>query len=60
MVITATGFAQPLRVMFAPLYQLRRWLPGSFGDRLHRNAFVAFCRGLAAVELAVLLVVAFA
>ncbi|SPZ56136.1 Hydrogenase-4 component B [Serratia quinivorans] len=60
MVITATGFAQPLRVMFAPLYQLRRWLPENFGNGLHRNAFVAFCRGLAAVELVVLLVVAFA
>jgi formate hydrogenlyase subunit 3 len=60
MVITATGFAQPLRVMFAPLYQVRRWLPGSLINPLHCNAFVAFCRGLAAVELAVLLVVAFA
>lgn len=60
MVITATGFAQPLRVMFAPLYQLRRWLPESLINPLHCNAFVAFCRGLAAVEFAVLLVVAFA
>ncbi|CAI0928801.1 proton-conducting transporter transmembrane domain-containing protein [Serratia grimesii] len=60
MVITATGFAQPLRVMFAPLYQLRRWLPEKVSDGLHRNVFVTFCRGLAAVELAVLLVVAFA
>ncbi|CAI1509207.1 proton-conducting transporter transmembrane domain-containing protein [Serratia ficaria] len=60
MVITATGFAQPLRVIFAPLYRLRRRLPGSFVNPFHRNAFVAFCRGLAAVELAVLLVITFA
>ncbi|WP_265557096.1 proton-conducting transporter membrane subunit [Serratia grimesii] len=60
MVITATGFAQPLRVMFAPLYQLRRWVPKTISDQLHRNKFVTFCRGLAAVELATLLVVVFA
>lgn len=61
MVTSASGFAQPLRVMFAPFYQLRRWLSSvNANHTLHRNEFMAFCRGFAAVELAVLLVVAFA
>jgi formate hydrogenlyase subunit 3 len=61
MVITATGFAQPLRVMFAPMYQLRRWLlPEKLSNQLHRNGLTAFCRGFVVVELAVLLVVALA
>ncbi|TCV99264.1 proton-conducting transporter transmembrane domain-containing protein [Biostraticola tofi] len=61
MVVTATGFAQPLRVLFAPLYQLRRWLmPSGINTLLHRQAVTTFCHGLAAVELAVLLVVALA
>ncbi|WON78634.1 proton-conducting transporter membrane subunit [Serratia sp. UGAL515B_01] len=61
MVISASGFAQPLRVMFAPFYQLRRWLSSkNMHHSLHCNGFVAFCRGFAALELAVLLVVAFA
>ncbi|WP_337262002.1 MULTISPECIES: proton-conducting transporter transmembrane domain-containing protein [unclassified Serratia (in: enterobacteria)] len=61
MVITATGFAQPLRVMFAPLYRLRRWLlPVRLSNQLHRHGLTTFCRALAAIELAVLLVVVFA
>lgn len=61
MVVTATGFAQPLRVMFAPLYRLRqRVTPSSMLGALHRGWTGAFCRRLAFIELAVLLVVAFA
>ncbi|AHY09227.1 proton-conducting membrane transporter [Serratia plymuthica] len=61
MVITATGFAQPLRVMFAPLYALRQTLqPAALQRWLHRAPLNAFCRGVAAIELAVLLVVALA
>ncbi len=61
MVVTATGFAQPLRVMFAPLYRLRqRVTPSSMVGALHRGWTGAFCRRLAFIELAVLLVVAFA
>ncbi|PBI80065.1 NADH dehydrogenase [Rahnella victoriana] len=61
MVVTATGFAQPLRVMFAPLYRLRqRVTPSSMVSALHRGWTGAFCRRLAFIELAVLLVVAFA
>ncbi|WP_410009862.1 proton-conducting transporter membrane subunit [Pantoea agglomerans] len=61
MVVTATGFAQPLRVMFAPLYRLRSHAtPVSLVSALHRGWLGAFCRRLALIELAVLLVVAFA
>lgn len=61
MVVTATGFAQPLRVMFAPLYRLRqRATPAVLVAALHRGWLGAFCRRLAFIELAVLLVVAFA
>jgi formate hydrogenlyase subunit 3 len=61
MVVTATGFAQPLRVMFAQLYRLRqRVTPSSMVSALHRGWTGAFCRRLAFIELAVLLVVAFA
>lgn len=61
MVVTATGFAQPLRVMFAPLYRLRSHAtPASLVSALHRGWLGAFCRRLAFIELAVLLVVAFA
>ena len=61
MVVTATGFAQPLRVMFAPLYRLRSHAtPASLVAALHRGWLGAFCRRLALIELAVLLVVAFA
>ena len=61
MVVTATGFAQPLRVMFAPLYRLRlRATPAALVAALHRGWLGAFCRRLAFIELAVLLVVAFA
>ena len=60
-VVTATGFAQPLRVMFAPLYRLRqRATPAALVAALHRGWLGAFCRRLAFIELAVLLVVAFA
>ena len=61
MVVTATGFTQPLRVMFAPLYRLRqRITPASAVSALHQGWLGAFCRRLAFIELAVLLVVAFA
>lgn len=61
MVVTATGFAQPLRVMFAPLYRLRqRATPAALVATLHQGWLGAFCRRLAFIELAVLLVVAFA
>lgn len=61
MVVTATGFAQPLRVMFAPLYHLRqRATPAALVTALHQGWLGAFCRRLAFIELAVLLVVAFA
>ncbi len=61
MVVTATGFAQPLRVMFAPLYRLRQHMtPAPLVAALHRGWLGAFCRRLAFIELAVLLVVAFA
>lgn len=61
MVVTATGFAQPLRVMFAPLYRLRqRATPAALVAALHQGWLGAFCRRLAFIELAVLLVVAFA
>lgn len=60
MVVTATGFAQPLRIMFAPLYRLRqRITPAPLVTALHRGWLGAFCRRLALIELAVLLVVAF-
>lgn len=61
MVVTATGFAQPLRVMFAPLYRLRQHAtPGVLVSLLHRGGLGSVCRRLAFIELAVLLVVAFA
>lgn len=61
MVVTATGFAQPLRIMFAPLYRLRKYLtPAPLVAALHQGWLGAFCRRLAFIELAVLLVVAFA
>ena len=61
MVVTATGFAQPLRVMFAPLYRLRqRATPATLVARLHQGRPGALCRHLAVIELAILLVVAFA
>lgn len=61
MVVTATGFAQPLRVMFAPLYRLRqRATPAALVSALHQGWLGAFCHRLAFIELAVLLVVAFA
>ncbi|MDR7344395.1 formate hydrogenlyase subunit 3 [Pantoea alhagi] len=60
MVVTATGFAQPLRVMFAPLYRLRQCATGGLVNVLHQGWPGAVCRRLAFIELAVLLVVAFA
>jgi len=61
MVVTATGFAQPLRVMFAPLYRLRqRLLPAALTTALHQGGLAALCRRLAFIELAVLLVAALA
>ncbi|EQA4287321.1 formate hydrogenlyase subunit 3 [Cronobacter dublinensis] len=58
MVITAHGFARPVKAAFAPLIALRhilnpaRWLPG-----WQSACLPALCRRLALVELAVLLVV---
>ncbi|MGA5655383.1 proton-conducting transporter membrane subunit [Rahnella contaminans] len=61
MVVTATGFTQPLRVMFGPLYRLRQHImPAKLVSTLHQGWLGAFCRRLAFIELAVLLVVAFA
>ncbi|MFU2316425.1 proton-conducting transporter transmembrane domain-containing protein [Rahnella sp. PCH160] len=61
MVVTATGFTQPLRVMFGPLYRLRQYvMPAKLVSTLHQGWLGAFCRRLAFIELAVLLVVAFA
>lgn len=61
MVVTATGFTQPLRVMFGPLYRLRlHVMPVKLVSMLHQGWLGAFCRRLAFIELAVLLVVAFA
>ncbi|NIF33712.1 formate hydrogenlyase subunit 3 [Enterobacter sp. Cy-643] len=57
MVITATGFAQPVKAAFAPLLKLRqtlnpvKWIPGWQGECLSGTF-----RRLAMVELAVLLV----
>lgn len=57
MVITASGFAQPVRAAFAPLLALRkhlnpvRWVPGWRGDGIA----ITF-RRLAFIELAILLV----
>lgn len=57
MVITATSFAQPVKVAFAPLLKLRhtlnpgKWIPGWQGECLSGTF-----RRLALVELAVLLV----
>ncbi|MFI8416277.1 proton-conducting transporter membrane subunit [Serratia sp. NPDC078593] len=61
MAITASGFAQPLRVMFAPLFALRKtWQPEVLQRALHRAPITTFCRRIAAIELAVLLIVALA
>jgi formate hydrogenlyase subunit 3 len=61
MVVTAAGFAQPLRIMFAPLYLLRqRITPVRLVAALHAGWLGAFCRRLALIELALLLVVAVA
>ncbi|MDE1187769.1 MAG: formate hydrogenlyase subunit 3 [Pantoea sp.] len=57
MVITATGFAQPVKAAFAPLLRLRHtlnpgsWMPGWRGEWL-----AGFFRRLAFIELAILLV----
>jgi formate hydrogenlyase subunit 3 len=61
MAVTASGFAQPLRVMFAPIYRLRKiFMPDGLVSLIHRDCLAAFCRRLAIVELAILLVVAIA
>src|SRR5476649_360389 len=61
MVVTATGFAQPLRVMFAPVYRLRRIAtPDRLVSTLHRGGISALCHRLAFIELAVLLVITLA
>ncbi|WP_411706101.1 proton-conducting transporter membrane subunit [Edaphovirga cremea] len=61
MVVTASGFAQPLKVMFAPLYRLRTLLaPQWLISRVHSGRLAAFCRPLALIELAILLVVVIA
>lgn len=59
MSVTASGFAQPVRVMFAPLYRFRRIImPGYICTQLHRQGAVMVCHALAAGELCVLLVIA--
>jgi formate hydrogenlyase subunit 3 len=61
MVVTATAFAQPLRVMFAPLYRLRKCLtPEGLVNRIHQGGLAEVCRLLALIELAILLVVSVA
>ncbi|QCE34495.1 proton-conducting membrane transporter [Acetobacteraceae bacterium] len=60
--MSATSVAQPLRVMFAPFYAVRHLFPEVLKNHFHGKTFVAFCRGIAAVGLAalIILVIAFA
>ncbi|EOV9626866.1 formate hydrogenlyase subunit 3 [Cronobacter sakazakii] len=58
MVITAHGFARPVKAAFAPLIQLRHILnPARLLPGWQSAGLPVLCRRLAAVELAVLLVV---
>ncbi|EOV3152597.1 formate hydrogenlyase subunit 3, partial [Cronobacter malonaticus] len=58
MVITAHGFARPVKTAFAPLIQLRHILnPARLVPGWQSAGLPLLCRRLAAVELAVLLVV---
>ena len=58
MVVTASGFTQPLRVMFAPLYRLRlHATPAGVVFAIHRGGLAVICHRLAFIELALLLVV---
>ncbi|QCE32754.1 proton-conducting membrane transporter [Acetobacteraceae bacterium] len=58
--INATSIAQPLRVMFAPFYAVRHAFPQPLKNHFHGKTFVAACRGIAAVGLAALLIIAIA
>lgn len=58
--INATSVAQPLRVMFTPFYAVRHSFPKVLSNHLHGKTFVAFCRGVAAVGLAALLIIVIA
>lgn len=61
MVVTATGFAQPLRVMFAPVYRLRQvFNPAPLLGGLLREGAMRIYPALAVIELALLLVAIFA
>lgn len=61
MVVTATGFAQPLRVMFAPVYRLRQvFNPAPLFGGLLREGAMRIYPALAVIELALLLVAIFA
>ncbi|MFS2222675.1 proton-conducting transporter membrane subunit [Pantoea sp. B65] len=61
MVVTASGFAQPLRVMFAPLYRLRRVATAErLASVVHGGWLATLCHRLAFIELATLLVITFA
>ncbi|MCV4599764.1 formate hydrogenlyase subunit 3, partial [Escherichia coli] len=58
MVVTAHGFAMPVKEAFAPLLKLRHWLnPVRLVPGWQSASAPALLRGIALVELAVLVVI---
>ncbi len=58
MVVTAHGFAMPVKEAFAPLLKLRLWLnPVRLVPGWQSASAPALLRGIALVELAVLVVI---
>ncbi len=58
MVVTAHGFAMPVKKAFAPLLKLRHWLnPVRLVPGWQSASAPALLRGIALVELAVLVVI---
>lgn len=58
MVITAHGFAMPVKEAFAPVLKLRKWLnPVRFIPGWQGDCIAVLCRRIALVELAVLVVI---
>ncbi|WP_045857640.1 formate hydrogenlyase subunit 3 [Raoultella terrigena] len=58
MVVTAHGFAMPVKEAFAPLLKLRHWLnPVHLIPGWHSGSAPALLRGVALIELAVLVVI---
>ncbi|MCF6688155.1 formate hydrogenlyase subunit 3 [Raoultella terrigena] len=58
MVVTAHGFAMPVKEAFAPLLKLRHWLnPVRLIPGWHSGSAPALLRGVALIELAVLVVI---